>query len=649
MPMSPPAAWRRGLRPTPASTGPRHAEAIAQSHARCAALGLTRIGRPDHAPLGRTDLAVVRERNLRLYAHAAPVMEMLYEQIAGSESMVVLCDATGTVIHSIGDDDFLERAQKVALQPGVDWSEPAKGTNAIGTALVDEAPTLVHADEHFLHANHFLTCSAAPIVDPRGNVLGVLDVTGDHRSYHRHTMALVTMSARMIENHWLDDDFRQALRLHFHRRAGFVGTLMEGIVAIAPDGRVVGANRSALDQLGLSGAAMRLHTLDSLIGTALGALVDRSRQATATPMALTLHDGRVVHVHARVHGPAWRAAVRRPAVRARVAGAAVPMLPPPAAAPAAGDDAACASLVALCTGDPVWDQAVQRLRRVLDRGVTIVLVGETGTGKGMLAHALHRASMHASGPYVELHCAATPAARLEAALFGGGDGGDGDVGALARAGGGTLLLDEVDALPAALQARLLHHLREAGADRAPDGTPGPAQVVVATRRDLRERVRAGALREDLYFRLDGLTVRLPALRERGDLPVLAERLLRRDATRALPLDADALQRLRAHDWPGNVRELAHVLRAAALLAEGGARVGAAHIAAVLPVPAHGPDAGARVPPAGLRDTPAAATLEQIEIETIRATLDALGGNVTAASRRLGISRNTVYRRLRGGR
>ncbi|HMM85825.1 sigma 54-interacting transcriptional regulator [Azohydromonas sp.] len=644
MPMSPPAAWRRGLRPTPAATVPRHAETIAQSHARCAALGLTRIERPDHAPLGRPDLALVRERNLRLYAHAAPVMEMLYEQIAGTESMVVLCDATGTIIHSIGDDDFLERAQKVALQPGVNWSEPAKGTNAIGTALVDEAPTLVHADEHFLHANHFLTCSASPIVDPRGNVLGVLDVTGDHRSYHRHTMALVTMSARMIENHWLDDDFRHALRLHFHRRAGFVGTLMEGIVAIAPDGRVVGANRSALDQLGLSGAAMRLHTLDSLIGTALGPLFDRSRQAAATPMALALHDGRVVHVYARLQGPVWRATARARAARSPQP-PAVPMLPPAAATPASAGDAAPASLEALCTGDPAWDQAVQRLRRVLDRGVAIVLVGETGTGKGLLAHTMHRASARASGPCVELHCAAVPAARLEAALFGG----DGDAGAVRRAAGGTLLLDEIDALPAALQARLLHHLRDDGADGAPDGDPGPAQVVVATRHDLRDRVRTGALREDLYYRLDGLTVRLPPLRERCDLPVLAARLLRRDGAQALPLDPDALQRLRAHDWPGNVRELANVLRAAALLAGPGERIGAAQVAAALGDPMHGPAAGAAPPATDPRDTRPAGTLEQIEIETIRTTLDAFGGNVTAAARRLGISRNTVYRRLRGGR
>jgi transcriptional regulator of acetoin/glycerol metabolism len=309
-----------------------HLRLIQRSHERSAALGLSRIGRPDHAPLGRSDLGVVRDRNQRLHAHAAPVMEMLFEQIAGTQSMVVLCDATGTIIHSVGDDDFLARASKVALQPGVNWSEPAKGTNAIGTALVDELPTLVHADEHYMHANHFLTCSAAPIVDPRGNVLGVLDVTGDHRSYHQHTMALVKMSARMIENHWLSDDFRHAMRLHFHARLDYLGTLMEGILAVAPEGRIVGANRSALDQLGLSAAALRRQDLSALFGTTVGALVDRFRSPLATPMAVQTEAGRRLHLHARFNWPVWRqvteAVVSRPET--------VEMTPPsPAPAPEA--------------------------------------------------------------------------------------------------------------------------------------------------------------------------------------------------------------------------------------------------------------------------------------------------------------------------
>ncbi|NJK42487.1 MAG: GAF domain-containing protein [Aquincola sp.] len=206
-----------------------HVEVIVASHERCLALGLSRFEQPDLSLLPGADLAVALDRNRRLHGHAAPVMEMLYEQIARTQSMVVLCDAAGTVIHSIGDDDFLSRASQVALMPGANWAEQSKGTNAVGTALVSEAPTLVHADEHFIHANHFLTCSAAPILDPRGNILGVLDVTGDHRSYHHHTMALVRMSARMIENHWLTDDCRHVMRLHFHSRSEFIGTLLEGI------------------------------------------------------------------------------------------------------------------------------------------------------------------------------------------------------------------------------------------------------------------------------------------------------------------------------------------------------------------------------------------------------------------------------------
>ncbi len=284
-----------------------HLRTIEQSHQRCAALGVARIGRPHIAPMGAAELAVVRQRNHRLHRSAAPVMEMLHEQIVHSQSMVVLTDATGIVIHSTGDDDFLARASKVALQPGAAWSEPAMGTNAIGTALMEEAPTLVHGDEHYLHAHHFLTCSAAPIIDPRGLLLGVLNVSGDHRSYHPHTMALVKMCARMIENGWLAEDSRHLLRLHFHGRAEFIGTLMEGILAVSADGRIVGANRSAVDQLKLSGAALRQHTLGALLGTGVAALADHFRSALAPPLRLHTPNGAVLHAVARINWPVHHA------------------------------------------------------------------------------------------------------------------------------------------------------------------------------------------------------------------------------------------------------------------------------------------------------------------------------------------------------
>ncbi|MDH5539760.1 MAG: sigma-54-dependent Fis family transcriptional regulator, partial [Rhizobacter sp.] len=148
--------------PMPVTLQPGHQALIEQSHLRCAALGLSRIERPDYTPMVRSDLTVARERNRRLFTHAAPVMEMLFEQIVNTESMIVLTDAQGTILHLVGDDDFLDRADKVALSPGVNWAEHSKGTNGMGTALFTESPTLVHAGEHFMHANSFLTCSAAP-------------------------------------------------------------------------------------------------------------------------------------------------------------------------------------------------------------------------------------------------------------------------------------------------------------------------------------------------------------------------------------------------------------------------------------------------------------------------------------------------------
>lgn len=316
-----------------------HDSAIARSHERCAALGVDARAVPDLSPVPQARLREMRERNQRLWRHAVPVMEMLFEQIVSTRSLVVLTDSQGTILHSLGDDGFMEKAQQIALAPGVNWSEATKGTNAIGTALFDETPTLVHGTEHFVRANHFLTCSASPIFDHAGQVMGVLDVTGDQRSYHPHTLALVGLSAQMIENHWFSDRFRQGLRLHFHPRAEMLGTVREGLLAVSPDGAVLGANRAALQELGLSAAALRVQGLQAVLGVTVGEVIDHCRRHGDEPLKVVPQcpgrPERALHLRAFFNWPTlWpsvpAAAAPPPALVERPP--AAPAAVPPAAA-----------------------------------------------------------------------------------------------------------------------------------------------------------------------------------------------------------------------------------------------------------------------------------------------------------------------------
>ena len=695
--------------PRPIASGLRlsdeHIVKIDESHERCAALGVSRIERPDLSPLGRSDLTVLRDRNLRLYDHAAPVMEMLYEQIVNSENMVLLTDVTGTIIHSIGDDDFLGRASKVALAPGANWSESAKGTNAVGTALMSETPTLVHADEHYLHANHFLTCSAAPILDPRGNILGVLDVTGDRASFHQHTMALVKMSARMIENHWLTDDYRNVMRLHFHSRVEFIGTLMEGILAISADGKLVGANRGALEQLGLNGAALRMHSLTTLFGTSVNALVDRFRSPLATPMPVHCQGGRQFHIHARFNWPVWTSlaeAVTQSPAGADGAAQAARSGPGPASSSApGGTDRSGSGLAQLRTGDAQIASVLDKIGRVLDRDIPVLILGETGTGKELLARAIHVDSSRAKQPFVAVNCASIPDTLIEAELFGYEDGTftgarrKGAVGKIVQASGGTLFLDEIGDMPVALQAHLLRVLQERQV--TPLGSSKnvgvDVSIICASHRNLREMIEAKQFREDLFYRLNGLAVRLPPLRERSDLQALVHRILDRQIEtgrprRPLQLTSDVLRLFDAYAWPGNVRQLFNVLRTAAVMASNESLITREHLSddfleealqataapasalAETPAAAVGDPQGAPAQPPSAEAAPAPAPLRSVgawqaggapaqaapmvdnrslqaqEIDAIRRAVDQAGGNISEASKRLGISRNTIYRKLR---
>jgi len=298
---------------------------------------------------------------------------------------------------------------------------------------------------------------------------------------------------------------------------------------------------------------------------------------------------------------------------------------------------------------------LRELCRLLDRVAptdsTVLVRGETGTGKELVARALHRRSRRAEGPFVAINCASVPEALLESELFGHAKGAFTDAraarrGLLQRAAGGTLFLDEVGDMPLALQAKLLRVLqdrrvRPVGSD---EEVPVDVRVVAATHRDLEAAVEEGVFRRDLLYRLAVIEVEVPPLRARGnDVLLLAEAFVRRYAERAgkavAGISTDVAGRLLGWDWPGNVRELQNCVERAVALAEHDALV-----VGDLPRALQAVDPS-RAPPAGAADEAELIPLEQVERRHVLRVLEAVGGNKARAAAVLRIGRKTLYRKL----
>ena len=601
---------------------------LQRSWQRSARFGLAPSGRMPGAPhASGAQLARALEHQRELVAHARPVMEYLFDQTRDTDSMVILADTQGMLLQALGDASFVDRAQRVALRPGASWHEQWRGTNAIGTALADAAPVVVHAGEHYLERNGFLTCTAAPIADPAGRVLGVLDISGDHRGYHRHTLALVRSAARMIEHRLFDTRHAAGLRVRLHAQPEGIGTVAEGLLALNDDGWIGGADAAARTMLGLPPGAGVSCSIEQLLQLGMDALWTWARQGGSAPHSVRRHDGSVLWLRVE----AGRAALALQPARVVPRNAAV-----------------VDALAALDSGDAAMHAAVDRARRVLDKPIALLLHGESGVGKEVFARAVHASSARRDGPFVAVNCAALPESLIEAELFGyragafTGASRDGAPGRFREAHGGTLFLDEIGDMPLAMQARLLRVLQDRQVTPLGGGKPVAVdfRLVCATHRHLRSELDAGRFREDLYYRLNGLTLTLPPLRERQDQLALIERLLREIAPeRELQLAPELAQAVSRYRWPGNLRQLHNSLQTAcALLDDGEAQIGWAQL----------PDDLAAELRAASAPRLVADDLADLRLQserTVRQTVQACAGNLSEAARRLGISRNTLYRKL----
>lgn len=600
-------------------------DAIQRSWARCAASGLRSTEGLPTPTLRRGGLSDRLEANARLLAFAQPIMEHLHQQIARSSSAVLLADDSGTILRSVSDTDFAERAASIALQPGVSWAEGAMGTNAIGTALTEQRPVSVIGTQHYLERNRFLTCIASPIHAPSGGVLGILDISTSAQLNHIHAQALIQTTAEIIENRLIESIAEAAVTIRFHPQAEALSSPLEGLAAFNEAGDMLACNRRGEHLLGIGDSRLTRFAFARLFETRWRTVLDHAVASSLRPTLLRAHGNR--EFAARVQ------AGQLHTLRPKVSGER-PEAPPQTRRGTTLDE--------LDLGDPAVANAVRRARRIVGLDIPLLIQGETGTGKEVFAQAFHNSSPRADGPFVAINCAAIPANLIEAELFGyragayTGARNDGARGKLREAHRGTLFLDEIGDMPLRLQAVLLRVLETrrvaplgGGAEEAID-----LAIVCASHRPLKTLCESGEFRPDLYFRLSAMSLALPPLRERSDLDALARRLLRDESpTRPLRLAGATLDVIRRHSWPGNVRELRNVLRLAiAMLGPDETTLTLEHL------PHELVDAA--------ESRPANHSLRAAETRLVEETVARHAGNISAAARELGITRTTLYRKLR---
>ena len=619
---------------------------IGRSWQRCRQLQVNPLGL-DTSHVDPLQLNRCRLENKSLLDAARPVIDRLYEFVRDTGFQVVLSNEEGYLLHSVGDPEVVDRTRHLGMIPGVSWSEAAKGTNAIGTAIEENKPVQIFGAQHYCQPNQFLVCSASPIFDPDGALIGVLDLSGDFRRCTPHSLGMVVAAVGAIENHLRLMRLTGNLYAAYRYSSILLENISDAMISIDNRGTVTELNSKAARIFGIDHRTSKGKKLSELL-------------RGETPMMLRLlEDGRpyvdreiyIARTGKTIHSSAslvrdddnnilGAVATFHEVQRATAAGRSLRLAP------------SMPTLDALIGNSPAIALLKERLQQAAESSSTVLLHGESGTGKELVARILHGLGAHGNAPFVAVNCAALPESLIESELFGYEDGAftgarrGGQAGKFELAHGGTIFLDEIGDMPPSAQLRLLRVLQERSVMRI-GGTqerPVELRVIAATHHDLRRDVAQGSFREDLFYRLNVLPLRLPALRDRiADIPALAQALAERIAARmgrtARPFGKGVLDALCRYRWPGNVRQLENAIERA---------INWSGNAPSLELSCF--DLEAESAAADARELPAAQLLvrplNEVERENIEAALAPHHGNLQRTAQVLGISRNTLYRKLR---
>ena len=585
-----------------------------------------------------------------------PVMEATYAALRGSGFRVLLADVDGWIIGSIPPAD-------AALYHS--WSEKELGTNGIGTSIATGRPIQVKGPEHYCHELHEFTTSAAPIFNRKNRLVGALALIGLWSEDHSHVLSMLTKAAsKTMDQLKIQEKNRQLITCN-QRLTNIFNTMSDGVLIITADGTIEIVNPAVEGILGKTTDELSGTHLTDILGDKIPFTVRMLREGKPYDQIEVLIDS----PHGRIHCLA--SAQPSHDENGNITGGIIVVQ----------SMNKVHNLVNYFSGrraqftfDKIIGRSVKLLEaiaiaRIASRNTSNVLLqGESGTGKEIFAQAIHNESSRAPGPFIAINCGAIPRELVGSELFGYGDGAftgakrGGKPGKFEVADGGTLFLDEIGDMPLEAQVVLLRVLQNKCVTRIGDSKeiPVDVRIICATNKDLLQEVEKGNFREDLYYRINVISIIIPPLRDRTeDIPLLADHcLIRLDSTgRSFTdlMEPEVRACLQKYPWPGNVRELQNILERLVLLADN-ERVRMADLPPEVRAFSGASDTreagdvnNAAAPVSGFEQQPHKQEIEQMVAEEESARIITLlrqnQGNVSQTARDMGFSRVTLYRKM----
>jgi len=571
---------------------------IDRSWKRCQNFGLSPSDPMDDSILTGSALQEVLTANQSMIRHATLILENLYPAIHSQGLVTVIVDRNGTIIHKVGQ---LDRNETIDYLPiGSNWSEKRKGTNAMGLAIYEKKPIITHAEHHFYVKNHFLTCAASPIYSPTGELIGAINISAKKEMYHPFMISLTTTLAESIQTRLLLDQTKQEKVLALKELEVTSNLSTVPLLTLDRENTIIRANQAARFILGENCMGDEFHVAK---GYSVEVITDQSQNIHSSVVSLNK---------------------------------------------ANKEDETAKKLYT--TSDIIGScPKIEKVRNMITKAAVfdypVIIYGKSGTGKELIAQSLHSNGSRFGKPFVAVNCSAIPENLIESELFGYEKGAftganhKGSPGKFEAANGGTIFLDEIGDMSLKAQAALLRVLQESMVTRVGGVKVIPinTRVIAATNKNLREEIKAGRFREDLYYRLKGIFITVPPLKDRTDILELADHFIHSLDHSSVSLSDKAKQKILAYHWPGNIRELKSVLIQASFLAVGNEiQADDLHFEDVYEQQTQQIEMVEKKP----------SSLGQTEKEAITQALTSAGWNISKAARILKISRNTLYLKMK---